>query len=301
RQQLFRLTAQYIVTVGEAYWLKIHNEFRLPGALQPMPPQRVSPIIRSGDIVAYEVKEGDGTMSRQEARDVVRFWFPDPETLYTSEGYLGPNGINTDAYRFATEHLRSNYQNDATPRVILKGLPDAVTPDPDQWKLFLEEWRDTNHQRMGTRRGLPSRLPPGWDALIVAMANGSDVTPLLEHLQNEQLMNFGVPASILGRVVSGDRSSAETNQFVFDKHTILPIADMIADAITNQLAPDFNDEIFCEFEPFVSADKEFDLKQEAQDLTLKVRSGQQIITDRNGDPEQAPWAEFPVGTFADIP
>jgi hypothetical protein len=76
---------------------------------------------------------------------------------------------------------------------------------------------------------------------------------------------------------------------------------MIADALTLQLARDFDEKIWIEFEQFVSADKEYELKQEAQDLALKVKSPQQVLTDRGADPEKAPWGEWPVGTLADQP
>lgn len=301
RRMLYRLTAQYIVTVGEAYWLKIGNAAGKPAALQPMPPQRVEPIIDGGIITGYRVLDGSGRDHSLPANEVIRFWFPDPETLYTSEGYLSPNSVNTDAHRFAGEHLRSRYQTDAIPPILLKGDKDATPPSDPQWKRWQDDFQKRHHRRLGTNQGVPGALPTGWDAIVIAMSSGADITPLLDYWQSNQLMNFGVPASVLGRVVSGDRSSAEVNQFVFDLHTILPIAEMMADAITLQLAVDFDPALKVEFEQFVSADKAFDLSKEAQDLKLKVRSPKQILRDRNLDQEDAPWGEFPVGTLAEEP
>jgi len=235
------------------------------------------------------------------ARDVIRFWFPDPETLYTAEGYLGPNAINTDAAKFAAETLRSQYQNDATPKVVMKPLADAAKPNDVQWERWQNDFMRKYNQRMGSRRGLPAKLPTGWDLIQLSMETGVGITPLLEFWQSNQLLNFGVPQSVLGRVVSGDRSSAETNQYVFDLHTIYPIASLIADTLTRRLARDYDASIFVEFEEFVSADKDYKLRQEAQDLTLKVRSAQQILADRGDDPEAATWGEYPVGTLADQP
>jgi len=301
RQQLLRLTAQSIVTVGEAYWLKIANGFSLPGALQPMPAQSVEPIVKDGVISQYHVREGDGHVLTLEAQDVIRFWFPDPETLYLSEGYLGPNAVATDASRFAHEHLRSHFQHDATPTTMFQGSSDAVVPSDPQWKRYQEDAMRKFNRRDGTHRGAPMLVPPGWEAVFAALQTGQDITPLLDHWQMNQLMNYGVPASILGRVVSGDRSSAETNQWVFDKYAILPIAMMIADGITSQLAGEFDEKIFVDFEQFVSNDKDFNLAQEKQDLELKVRSPQQVLEQRGDDPAAAKWGEYPVGTFGDVP
>ena len=301
RQQLMRLTAQGIVTVGEFYWLKVTNRLRVPTELQPMPPQFVAPIVRGGYIEGYQVQDGQGRFETLAPRNVIRFWFPDPETLYLSEGYLGPNGVNTDAARFASEHLRSFFQNDATPTTMLQAGQDAVSPTEDQWARYIEDWLRKHNRRSGQKVGAPVMIPQGWEAIFAQVQKGAELAPLLEYWQVDQLMNYGVPASILGRVVSGDRSSAETNAFVFDKHTVAPIASMIADTLTSQLASDFDDKIFIDWEEFVSEDKDFELRRESQDLTLKVRSPQQILADREADPDAAPWGEFPVGTFADIP
>lgn len=301
KQQLFRLTTQWIVSAGDAYWLKVSNGFGVPIMLQPIPPNRVEPVLRGALVTHYAVTDGYGTTHQFGAREMVRFWFPDPETVYTGEGYLGPNATIHDAQTFANEHLRSRYQNDATPQSILKSTPDTPHLDDTQWTRLQREWRRKYNSRDGAYRGLPAMLPPGWDVVLPEMHSGADITPLLEFWQSNQLMNFGVPASVLGRVISGDRSSAETNQFVFDKHTILPIATMIQEAITLQLAPDFDSSIWVEFEDFVSDDKDYELKRERQDLEMKVVSIQQVREARGDDPEDAPWGELPVGTFSDQP
>lgn len=155
RQQLFRFTAQSIVTVGEAYWLKISNKMRLAGELQPMPAQFVEPVVRGGYIDAYQVQRGDGSYDTMEARDVVRFWFPDPETLYLSEGYLGPNGVNTDAAAFASQHLRAHYQNDATPTTLFQASADAIPPSDDQWRRYVEDWINKHTGEPGRRSERP--------------------------------------------------------------------------------------------------------------------------------------------------
>jgi len=300
RAQMFRLLGQFIPSVGEAYWLKIRNGFGLPAALQPIPSTQVAPILRGGFIDGYAIRDGKGVTHIVKKREMIRFYFPDPEAIYSSEGYLGPNAIVADSMKFAAEHLRGHYQNDATPSVMIKATPES-TSDPREIERWQDDYVRKYHRRAGTHPSAPAMLPAGWDAIQLAMQSGADITPLLDFWQSNQLMNFGVPPSLLGRVVSGDRSSAETNQYVFDRYTILPIANMCADALSLQLAAEFDPSIWIEVEEFVSEDKEFNLKQEAQDLTLKVRSGQHVIEDRGGDPERAPWAEDPVGTIADQP
>jgi hypothetical protein len=301
RFQLLSLAAHHIVTAGEAYWLKVRNRMRVPMLLQPMPPGKVAPQVTDGVISGYVVQDTGGNSISLMLDEVIRFWFPDPETMYSAEGYLGPNAAVADGQKFADQHLRSHYQSDATPPIILKASVDAAEPTVEQRERFQEAWLKKYAKRTGTHRAAPAFLPTGWDAIIGAMASGADVTPLLDHWQSNQLMNFGVPSSILGRVVSGDRSSAETNQFVFDLHTITPIATMIADTLTLQLAGDFDPNIWVEFDEFVSGDKDYELRREAQDLDKKIKTVQQVLIDRGDDPGSAPWGELPVGTLADTP
>jgi hypothetical protein len=117
RMQLMRLTAQYIVTVAQSYWLKIGTGFGVPGRLHPIPAGFCWPLVEGAEVVAYGYKDGKGELGKLRPEDVVRFYFPDPENLWGSEGYLGPSGVTADALKFAGQHLRSHYQNDATPKV----------------------------------------------------------------------------------------------------------------------------------------------------------------------------------------
>ena len=299
RMQLLRLTGQYIVTVGEAYWLKVGSRLGPPIELHPIPPHRISPQLADGVVTGYRVQSYSGRADTLRAEDVVRFYFPDPEAPWSSEGYLGPSGITADALKFSSQHLRYHYQNDATPKAVLESSMDAAAFSPAEKERFWVEWRKTYHNRVGTEKGVPTILPTGYKLIAMAIQSGADVVPLLEYWRDEQLMGMGVPRSVLGQVVSGDRSSAETNQFVFDKHTILPIATLISDAITLQLAPDFDRSIFVAWEPFVSDDKRFQLEQEVADVTAKIRSVNQVREDRGLDPVE--WGEEPIGKLGEVP
>jgi len=302
RSQMMRLTAQHILTVGEAYWLKVGSRLGVPIELHPVPPVNIWPVVSRGSVSQYGIRDAYGREQFLNSRDVVRFYFPDPENIFGSEGYLGPAGITADSLKFSGEHLRRHYESDATPKTALKALPDAVPFASDvERERFYAVWRRKYSSRSGSQTGIPFILPPGYDLIQFMLQSGADIVPLLDHWRDEQLMGFGVPRSVLGQVVSGDRSSAETNQYVFDLHTITPITTMISETLSLQLAPDFDGGLFVDFGDFVSVDKTYELAREAQDLTLKIKSIQQVIEDRGGDPEGAPWGELPVGSFADSP
>jgi len=301
RSQIFGLLASHVLTVGEGYWLKVGSRLGVPIELHPIPPANVTPILASGVVEAYRVTDGEGHPQTLPADTIVRFYIPDPESPWSAEGYLGPAGIVTDSLKFAGQHLKSHYQNDATPKTALQPGEASVGFSPDEAKRFGKQWTQRHHRISGSDQSSPAIIPTNYTLIELAMQSGADIVPLLEHWTDEQLMGFFTPKSIMGKVVSGDRSSAETNQWVFDRYAVLPIATLITDAITLQLAPDFDPRIFSQFEPFVSEDKDFELRRDESDHKNKIRSPQQILRDRNADPEDAPWGEFPVGTLAESP
>lgn len=299
-QQLFRMLGESVAAVGEMYWYKVTNAFNRPATLQPFQVGSTWPIVRNGVVVAYGQRDGKGRQLQLRREDVVRFWWPDVATLYTSRGYFGPNWAYNDTLKFQSEHMRSHFQNDAVPKVVLKAAQDfAANPDEPTWERFSSVWRSQYHQRQGTKRGLPAMLPTGWDIVQLAAQSGADVTPLLEWLEGEQLMNYGVPNALLGKVKSGDRSSAETTSWIFDTYTITPIADMLADVMTNHLARDFADDIFVAYEPFVAPDKVFELERDVAYVGAKIVSPNEVRADAGRD--EASWGEFPPGSVGDQP
>lgn len=303
RMQTFGLIAQHVVSVGEAYLLKVGRSM-VPESLYVMLPNKVEPIASAGVITGYRVTDGQGRQQTFEAREIVRIWNPDPETLYTSRGVLGPQAIVYDALKFQESHLRSHFESNAVPPVVFEGDANAQAPDQTMRELIDTRWRDSYHQTQGLKRGLPGWVPPGWTAkMIDTFGATTGATELLQFHQNQLMMAYGVPRSVVGDVVDANRAAAETNQYVFDLHTVKPIADLIADCMTAQLASDYPQQdgvrLVVRFEQFVSSDKTYELAREAQDLTLKVRSINQVREDAGEDPVE--WGDLPVGSFADVP
>ncbi len=134
RSQLLRLTTQHIVTVGEAYWLKVANGFGLPTEFHPIPPAQCIPLVYRGVVQAYKVTDGAGKPTELPADQVCRFYFPDPENMHAGEGYLGPQGMTADSLKFAGQHLRRHYEHDATPKTVMESSGDAVAFTDTEWQ-----------------------------------------------------------------------------------------------------------------------------------------------------------------------
>ncbi len=281
---------------------QIRSRLNVPIELHPIPPSNVTPVLSNGVISGYWLRTGDGSEVFREREDVIRFYFPNPANPWASKGYLGPEATTADSLNFSGQHLKEHYRFDATPSSVLEtaaGGTPPPEPGSDLAKRVDAAWRQAYHRISGAKKGIPIQLPEGVKLIQMAMQSGADIVPLLEFWRDEQLMGFGTPRSVLGQSESGDRSTAETNQYVFDRHAVKPVANLIEDAITLQLAPAFDPNIYVEFEQFISADKEFDLKKEDSRLKNKVT----IINEvRKADSlEPVDYGDDPVGNFADVP
>ena len=299
RYQFMRLTGQWLAIVGEAYFVKVGSGFRAPVELHPAPPRQIEPLVDNNVIVGYLVTDGDGRQDVRPRDAFVRMFFPDPENLWGAEGIVGPASITMDTTKFAKQHLRSKYQHDATPTTVIEATEHAEQFTPETRARFYTNWRDQYQTRTGARAGLPAILPTGYKIVELAMQSGKDITPLLEHLRDDLLMASGVPRSILGQVISGDRSSAETNAFVFDLHTVKPYAELISSTLTMQLARDFDPDLVVRFDEFVAEDKVHRLAQEQSDLDRKVRNINEVRIDHSMPASD--WGDEPIATTGEVP
>lgn len=306
---LVRTAGFHMLSVGNAYWLKVRNRGQLVSQLHPIPPTMIEPLVLRGITRGYLITDARGNQTPYPADQIIRVQLPDPENPWGGEGYLGPMGIEADTQKFSGQHLRSHFQHDATPKSVLEAATGAEGFSPEELERFYALWKQWHHTRGGEKQGLPGVLPIHYKLVQMAQQTGKDITPFLEYLREELLMGFNTPRAILGQVVSGDRSSAETLQFVFDKHAVSPLAHILSDALTLQLASEFevpdrrrrNSRIVVGFDEFISRDKEFELKMDESDLRMKVRSPKQVVRDRGRDPSTTTWGDFPVGTLNDTP
>src|SRR3990172_3622952 len=159
----------------------------MPVELHPVPPRMVEPIVAGNVIVGYLVTDANGRQERKPPRDFVRFWFPDPENPWRSEGYLGPSRIQAHAHKFASQHLRAHYAFDATPKTVLEASAEAQGFDTDAKDRFYALWREHFSSRTGSRAGLPAITPAGYKLVELAMQTGAEIKPLLEYFRDDLL------------------------------------------------------------------------------------------------------------------
>lgn len=301
RRQLLRTLAWWIQQTGEAYLLKVTNGAGRVVELWPMSPRNVEKLSSTSSPVSGFVFHGEAGETPFRIDEVVWLFDPDPAYPFRGLGVVGPQARDIDGATFASETLRSHYQNDATPALALEADQEARPPSLVEREAFEKDWANRYHRTRGAARGVPAILPSGFSLReIVGAFDVGQGTAYLEHLRDQLLMANGVPRSILGDVVDANRAAAETNAYVFDRQTIEPLANLVADALTFQLAqPDFGPDLVVRFAEFVLENQDARIAEEAHDLTHKVRTVNEVREQR-GLP-RVEWGDLPIGTLADVP
>lgn len=305
-RQLKRLIAHQLVAIGESYLLKITGGGPFVNRLQLLPPDQIQPLGDGRTITGYELTSRMGQrIEVLDPMEVCRIWNPDPEAVFHARGVLGPQARLSDMLEFSEQHLRTFYEMDASPNVVFEANESsAQAPTQDVLERFMAKWIGHYNSRKGTKRGVPPFIAPGWQAKVLDVASTlAGTREIMEYGRDSILMAYGVPRSIVGDVVDANRAAAETNAYVFDRHTVLPITEAIADALTHGLATLYPQRpgvtLSVRFEDFVMDDKDFELACEKQDLQLKVRSVNMVREDKGLDP--VAWGDIPVGTWSDRP
>ena len=301
RRQMLKVTSTWITQTGEAYWLIVTNGAGATREMWPMSPQHVEKLASDSQPISGYVFHGEAGETRYGLDEVVHFFDPDPDDPFRGVGIVGPQAREFDAQTFASDTLRSHFQHDATPKIVLTAKDDADVADAKQREAFWADWQNRYNRRGGEQQGVPAFLPSGFGVHeLSGLSDVDSVKAFLEFGRDTLLMANGVPRSILGDVVDANRAAADTNRLVFDRHTVKPQTGIIADALTAQVAViEYGRDTRVQFEQFIDEDADLRLREERQDLDTGVRSVNQVLADRGAD--SVDWGELPRATFGAVP
>ncbi len=302
--QLWGAAVSQYQAVGESYLLVLRDGNGVPFNLQLSQPGALEPLVNGGRITGYRTTGQTSITLR--SIDVVRIWDVDPFNLFTGASVMVRNAskINTDA--FAHEHWEKFYQHDATPKTYMEAADStAELPTPDQQEQLDTSWIRRLNRRFGSQRS-PTFVHPQWKLKeLQSQSEAVNGVAMMAHTSSEVMESYGVPPSMLGRNQDVNRAAAETARFTFDLYTTEPITCVIADAITDQLAPQYEQaegvRLVVKYKPFISRDKDFELRKDETDLKNKIRNIDEVRDAREPALPKISWGQWPVGTFADIP
>ncbi|MEE8543025.1 MAG: phage portal protein, partial [Gammaproteobacteria bacterium] len=309
KQLIGLVTTQYLA-VGEAYLIVIQDGADIPRQLQIATPGTIEPQLTKGVISGYRVfgtQRGPDRILRPQ--DVIRFWEPDPYDLYESRGVTRKSQDIIETDLFAIKRWRNFYQNDATPKLafVAKDGGNAEFPSIEEQGEVSGTWQRLYNRLTGRRNLTPAWVHPDWNIeQLSSEEEAASGVAMMTHTRRKVFEQYGVSTAAVGDVVDVNRAAAETTRYTMDVNTIEPITELEADAFTTQLAnqypsPNDNVQLVVKFQPFIMRDKAFELQRDQIDAQIKVRSLNEIRTQREPALDPASWGDFPVGGLADTP
>ena len=273
RFELWMLTDIFLETTGNAYWWIPKNKLGVPAVIWNIPSPWINPIPSKTKFVeGYALKppkKASPIFIPEE--EIVHFKFPSPFDMWqgTSPTYAARYGI--DLNNNVKEWGINFFMNNAQPAGIL-------TTEDNINQATASRLRDMwNAMHRGTKKaGKTAIMGGGLKYQKMGSALGEmRFEDMSKSIRDEILAMYGVPASILGIVEDVNRANAEANEYSFQKHTIKPRVTLIEEKINEKIIPMYDATLVAKFDNPVPDDKEFRLKERAEN----IRSGYSSIDD----------------------
>ncbi|MFH0900538.1 MAG: phage portal protein [Pseudomonadota bacterium] len=259
RFEMDELTTIQMSVVGRSVWWKERSVGGAPIALWPLRPDRVGPAYSVSDrpgehvLAGWAYQEPDMSIPKFiPRRDAISFNFPDPdgESGGMVEGFGPLSAVRSQiaADNKATDHVGALLANYAQPGVVIE-IQDGGLDETEinlMKAKFRQEFGSDNLGRVGVVQA------------------GAKITPLgftLQQLEFPELRAnaearicgaLGVPAILAGVKVglteSNQRATTQELRAFFAETTLSWYWRRYADQFTNDLAPDFGEDITCEYD-----------------------------------------------------
>lgn len=301
--EMIEMITLHLGIVGRSHWWKQRDNLGRVKAIWPLRPDRVGPHYASppepeiasrqqpSDPDANPMQVLDGwnywTPGMGEPRflpaaDVLNFNFPDPagETGGIVEG-LGPLQVlsrEVEADNEATNFVGALLKNSAVPGSILKLKASGISRE--QAKKVKRNWMD---QFGGNGRGEPAVLDADTDYQAVGFNLSQLEFPQLRGISESRIAAaFGVPVILVGLYVgvkSSIKATISEQREYFAETTLSNLWRRISDQWTNDMAPEFGDDLVCAFDTTKVKALSGQAKDQIQPLAVAFAQGAVTIDE----------------------
>lgn len=246
RAEFFEILSMHEDLTGNAYiYLEgVQDENSIPIAMYPLRPDFVTPIAGALPEIITGYQYDNGQIKKTFAtHEIIQLRIPSPANPYQG---LGPTAAAIDAIEAdaaSRQWNRSIFQG-ANPGLMFKTT--GITPEAI--KTLRESFED-RHVGAGKQHRV-ALLPEG-----VEVATGTSQPKDMEFSEtrtmsrDELFAMYGVPGVVLGLGLgeSMNRASAETLEYVFNKHTIKPKTARFIRTFNAFLVPRFGDDLVIDY------------------------------------------------------
>jgi HK97 family phage portal protein len=239
----------YMAVGGQCYLHKVRSGAGRVVELWPYHAGHISPVPSATDWVSeYEYDVGDGRKSRIPANDIVHLKWPMPDLAqpWMSLPPLRQVAREVDADSEMTRMIYALLRNDATPWTIINVKTEL---SETAWERFKTQWYARHG---GDAKGGISVLEG--DATIERLAlnlQELDISALRRIPEARICAAFGVPPAVVGMYVGLEKmtySNAEEARKMFTQDTLVPLWNIVAGELEQDLGPEFGDGLVVEYD-----------------------------------------------------
>lgn len=178
--------------------------------------------------------------------EVIHFKLPNPDSYFRGMGAMQP-AKNTAILEFnAISYNKNFFKNDAMPPWIFD-FPDA--PGGDQWETWKRQWNE-RHKGSG-KTGKFGYIYGGTKIQELGKLPKDAQYAEMRKMNREELLAClpgSIPPSIVGLLEYANYSNMQVQSKKFWEDCVMPILDLIADKLTLNFAPHFDESYYFKFD-----------------------------------------------------
>ncbi len=255
RYELMTITQINMELTGNAYWWIPRNNLGIPYMIWQIPSHWMK-VVPDADLFVsgYVLKVPYiGKFIPFDEDEIIHFKNPSPFDLYYGSGPTWGAQYGLDLNEQIKTWGINFFLNNAQPSGILTTESNL---NPDQYQRLKDQWnaKYRGSKNAGKMAILENGLKYQQMGSTPDQARFPDVS---KEIRDEIFACFGVPASKLGLSEGVNRANADTNDYTYQKETILPRLTLIQEKLNEKLIPIYDRQFTCEFENPVPQDDQF--------------------------------------------
>lgn len=278
---LFAMTENYLGSIGNAFWKLERSKNGGIESIWCLLSENVKVVIENNKIVGYVYKPYDKEYIYK-PEDVIHF------KNMTAGDIVYGRGSQISCYLDSTLEQYINLYNVALAKN--NGRPDYIIKYDG--RLSEKDNKELNNMVSSKYSGVNSAgkvmiTDSGFDIINLGWAPKDMSFQQAQTILSSKISKaYGVPESLLS-IQDSNYASSRSALLYYNKYTILPKLIRLVEAINKKIVSEIDPNLFVWFKNPIDEDVEFELKEkdfelrkEAQDVALGIRSAEQIIEDR---------------------
>lgn len=280
---------------GNCYWWLPKNVLGIPSMIWQIPSHWMK-IVPDPDtfISGYILKVPYiGKFIPFDVDEIIHFKNPSPFDLHYGVGPVWGAQYGIDLNEQIKTWGINFFMNNAQPSGVLQTEQPL---GPEQYQRLKDQW---NSKYRGSKNaGKMAILESGLKYQQIGAAPKDVQFPdVSKELRDEIMACFGVPASKLGLSEGVNRANSDTNDYTYQKETILPRLTLIERKLNSDLMPIYDNNLNAEFDNPVPEDNQFIVDERVKYIQCGFTTIDEEREKEGLDPFNLPETQNPLIPF----